>query len=337
MSSTILVTGGAGYIGSLVAYELIADGHDVVVVDNLSSGIRDSVPHGAIFYETDIANSPQLDEILNRHRPGTVIHLAASISVEESVLNPSAYYDNNFVKSLDLLNACLRRKVRNFVYSSTAAVYGAPETAIVDEQAPTRPSSPYGRSKLMFEWALKDIALRSDLRYLTLRYFNVAGAHTKLLKGQYSLHSSHLIKSAVEAACGYRDSVTIFGTDYPTPDGTGVRDYIHVEDLARAHVDALNYLNSGGASQTLNCGYGRGYSVKEVLDVVKRASETDFSVRSGPRRVGDIPVVVADGQMARKILNWTPRLDDVEAIVRSSLLWERKRPEWIQLMKHRGT
>src|SRR5579883_322979 len=323
LDMTVLVTGGAGYIGSHIAYELVDRGEAVVVLDNLATGFRDAVPAAAELVVGDIGDGPLVARLLSEHRIRAIVHLAASSVVPESVANPLGYYSNNTAGSLALLKAAVQAGVRHFVFSSTAAVYGNPETPLVSEDTLPRPMSPYGASKLMTEMMLKDAASASELKYVVLRYFNVAGADPKLRTGQSTRAATHLIKAAVQAALGVRDRLAIFGTDYPTPDGTCVRDYIHVSDLVSAHVGALGYLRDGGSNVLMNCGYGHGYSVREVVDAVKRVSGVDFAVEMQPRRPGDPARIVADVQAIRRILSWTPAYDDLETIVRHALAWER--------------
>jgi UDP-glucose 4-epimerase len=319
----ILVTGGAGYIGSHTVQQLQARGDNVVVLDNLSTGFRQSVD-GATLIEGDVGNSALVGDILTRHDVQTVIHFAAHTIVPESVSDPLKYYGNNTCQTRSLLATCQAHGVKHFVFSSTAAVYGIPASGLAVEEAPLAPINPYGTSKLMSEWMLRDLALASPLRYVVLRYFNVAGSDPAGRIGQSTRKATLLVKVACEASVGKRDAVSIFGTDYPTADGTGVRDYIHVQDLASAHLLAVDYLAAGGASQTLNCGYGHGYSVREVLKSVERVSGKPLKVIEEPRRAGDPPSLVARSDRIRQVLGWKPRLDDLDGIVASSLNWERK-------------
>ncbi len=321
--STILVTGGAGYIGSHVVRQFGARGDRLVTLDNLSSGFRSAVLYGELV-AGDSGDAALVRRLLAEHAVDTVMHFAAHISVPESVENPLKYYRNNTANTRSLLECCVAAGVRNFVFSSTAAVYGIPAGGIAGEDTPTAPISPYGWSKLMSEWMLRDVAAVTPLRYVALRYFNVAGADPGGRIGQCTPAAAHLLKVACEHAVGRRDGVSIFGTDYDTPDGTGVRDYIHVEDLAAAHLQALDYLRAGGASTTLNCGNGRGYSVRQVLDEVARASGRQIQVRESPRRAGDPPRLVAQADRIREALDWAPQHCDLGVIVQSALAWEQR-------------
>ncbi|MGH8142793.1 MAG: UDP-glucose 4-epimerase GalE [Steroidobacteraceae bacterium] len=318
----ILVTGGAGYIGSHVLLQLRERGERVVVLDNLCTGFRQAV-RAAPLIVGDVGDRELLERVLQEHEVDTVLHFAAHTIVPESVRDPLKYYANNTCATRNLLQACLTHGVRALVFSSTAAIYGIPAGGIADEDAPAAPINPYGSSKLMSEWLLRDVAAASELRYVSLRYFNVAGSDPDGRIGQSTRAATLLIKVACEAAVGKRPHVSIFGTDYDTPDGTGVRDYIHVDDLARAHLDALDHLRRGGGSLALNCGYGHGYSVREVLESVQRLSGTTVKIREEPRRAGDPPVLIARAQRIRAELGWTARLDDLDAIVETSLRWER--------------
>lgn len=321
---TILVTGGAGYIGSHIVHELVDRGEAVVVLDNLATGFRDALPAAVQLVVGDVGDGALVAGLLSEHKVQAIVHLAASSVVPDSVASPLGYYSNNTAGSLALLKAAVQAGVKYFVFSSTAAVYGNPQAALVGEEMIPRPMSPYGASKLMTEIMLRDAAPASGLKYVVLRYFNVAGADPKLRTGQSTRAATHLIKAAVQTALGLRDRMEIFGTDYPTPDGTCIRDYIHVSDLVGAHVGALGYLRVGGASALMNCGYGHGYSVREVVDAVKRVSGVDFAVAMQPRRAGDPAAIVADVQAIRRILSWTPAYDDLETIVRHALAWEQK-------------
>jgi UDP-glucose 4-epimerase len=320
----ILITGGAGYIGSHVVAQLGERGEDIVVLDNLSTGHRDAVLFGTLVVG-DVGDAALLDRILAEHRIETVMHFAAKIVVPESVAHPLDYYDNNTARARILLDACRRAGVSHFVFSSTAAVYGDPVGGIADESTPPAPINPYGRSKLMTEWMLRDLAAVSAMRYVVLRYFNVAGCDLLGRIGQDTPNATHLIKVACQHAVGARPYLEVFGTDYPTPDGTCVRDYIHVEDLASAHLAALDHLRAGGESLTANCGYGHGFSVREVIDVLQRVHGSEIVVREAPRRPGDMAMIVADPSLARRRFHWTPARDDLELIISSALAWERKR------------
>ncbi len=320
---TLLVTGGAGYIGSHVLLQLRARGEKVVVVDNLSRGFRQAVLDAPLVV-ADVGDRKAMLQVLRAHGVETVLHFAAHTIVPESVREPLKYYGNNTCAMRSLLECCLEGGVRYFVFSSTAAVYGTPRDGEAEETTATAPINPYGTSKLMSEWMLRDAAAASDMRYVALRYFNVAGSDTSGRIGQSTPHATLLIKVACEAAVGKRTHVSVFGSDYPTADGTGIRDYIHVEDLARAHLNALDYLRRNGASTVLNCGYGHGYSVREVLASVERVSGRRLDIREEPRREGDPTVLVARAHQIRETLGWRPRLDDLDTIVRSSLKWEEQ-------------
>ena len=324
----VLVTGGAGYIGSHAVLALLDSGWPVVVIDNLTTGFRWAVPDAATFAQGDIADQALIARLIAEHGIGAIIHFAGSIVVPESVANPLAYYENNTVKSRSLIESAVKGGVRRFIFSSTAATYGIPEHVPVAEDAPTRPINPYGWSKLMTEQMLRDASAAHPLDHVALRYFNVAGADPGRRSGQSTAGATHLIKVAVEAAIGKRDHVDVFGTDYDTPDGTGVRDYIHVSDLAAAHVDALEKLVAEpGKSHVMNCGYGRGFSVLEVLDAVDRVTNRRIERRMSPRRPGDPPSLVADNARILATLPWRPRRDDLDTIVADALAWERKLAE----------
>jgi UDP-glucose 4-epimerase len=319
----ILVTGGAGYIGSHVVRQLGEAGERVIVLDNLGRGFRQAVAAGNLVVG-DVGDHALVSRLLAEHRVDTVMHFAAHTVVPESVAEPLKYYANNTGGTRVLLQACLENGVKNFVFSSTAAVYGMPQHGVADEESPTRPINPYGTSKLMSEWMLRDVAAVSPLRYVTLRYFNVAGSDPGGRIGQATRGATLLTKVACEAMVGKRPHVSLFGTDYPTPDGTGVRDYLHIEDLAAAHLNALDYLRGDGKSVTLNVGYGHGYSVREVLRMVESVGGKPLVIREEARRAGDPAYLVARADRIRAELGWRPRYDDLEAIVSHSLAWERK-------------
>jgi UDP-glucose 4-epimerase len=321
---TILVTGGAGYIGSHMVHALVDAGERVVVLDNLSTGFEWAMPKGVPLVIGETGDQLRVATLIAEHRVDSIIHFAASIVVPDSVRDPLGYYRNNTVNSRALLEVAVNSGVKQFIFSSTAAVYGNPATAPVNEEAPLAPMSPYGNSKLMTEMMLKDVGAAYGLKYVTLRYFNVAGADPALRTGQSTLGATHLIKVAVEAALGMRSKLDVYGTDYNTPDGTCVRDYIHVTDLANAHMAALTHLRHGGDSATFNCGYGHGYSVLEVVDAVKRVSKRDFKVELAPRRPGDPAMIVADSARIRAQLGWIPRFDNLDMIVEHALAWERR-------------
>jgi UDP-glucose 4-epimerase len=321
---TVLITGGAGYIGSHMLYELKGAGERVVVLDDLSTGFRSLVPADVPLVIGSVGDRELVAQTLRQYGVQAIIHFAASIIVSESVRNPLKYYCNNTVGTSNLLDVAVAVGVKQFIFSSTAAVYGNAERVPVAEEDPKQPISPYGRSKLMSEIMIADADKAYGLRSAVLRYFNVAGADPKGRTGQSTPQATHLIKVACEAALGKRAKVEIFGDDYPTADGTGVRDYIHVSDLARAHLTALDYLRSGGESITINCGYGSGASVKEVIETVKRVSGVNFPVSVAPRRDGDPPTLVADVARISRILPWTPRFQDLETIVTHALAWEQR-------------
>ena len=320
---SILVTGGAGYIGSHTVRQLGEAGHHVVVLDNLSKGFREHVLYGD-FIAGDTADKQLVDGILKQYDIDTVIHFAAHTIVPESVEDPLKYYRNNTCATRNLLECCDENDVRQFIFSSTAIVYGEPGADKCWEDAPLQPINPYGMSKLMTEHMLRDLGAAGKMRFVILRYFNVAGSDPECRIGQSTPSATLLIKVAAEHAMGKRDALYIFGTDYPTPDGTGVRDYIHVVDLADAHLNALDYLRVGGNTQILNCGYGHGYSVREVLDMVERIHGAKLNIIETDRRAGDPPALIAGADKVRDVLGWSPRYDDLEAIVRHSLNWERK-------------
>lgn len=321
---TILVTGGAGYIGSHAVLALLDAGWRVAVLDNLVTGFRWAVPAGAAFYEGDIADAALVARIVAEQGVGAIMHFAGSVVVPESVADPLKYYDNNSARSRSLIASAVASGVRHFIFSSTAATYGIPDSVPVREDAPQRPINPYGMSKLMTEAMLADVAAAHDFNYCALRHFNVAGADPAARSGQSTAGATHLIKVAVEAALGQRSHVDVFGTDFDTPDGTGVRDYIHVSDLAAAHLLALDALIADPAtSHRLNCGYGRGFSVLEVLDAVDKATNRPIERRMGPRRAGDPDSLVADNGAIRAAFGWQPRYADLDTIVAHALAWER--------------
>ncbi|MEJ2455576.1 MAG: UDP-glucose 4-epimerase GalE [Candidatus Thiodiazotropha sp.] len=318
----ILVTGGAGYIGSHTAKQLGQAGERLVILDNLCTGFKQAVRYGDLVIG-DTGDKELVSRVLRDYEVDTVMHFAAHTIVPESVENPLKYYANNTCNTRNLLECCAEAGVKNFVFSSTAAVYGIPETGVAFEDAPTQPINPYGTSKLMSEMMLRDLSLASDLNYVALRYFNVAGCDLDGEIGQSTPKATLLTKVACEAAVGKREAVYIFGTDYPTADGTGVRDYIHVVDLADAHVKALAYLRQGGESTTLNCGYGHGYSVRELLQAVESANGAPLNVIEAERRAGDPPELVAGAEKVRQVIGWQPRHDNLTTIAESALAWER--------------
>jgi UDP-glucose 4-epimerase len=321
---TVLITGGAGYIGSHMVLELVDAGESVVVLDNLSTGFRWAVPEQAALVVGDTGDRSLVARLIRQHRIESIIHFAASVVVPDSVRDPLGYYLNNTANSRALIECAISNGVENFIFSSTAAVYGNPAESPVSESAPTQPISPYGWSKLMTEIMLRDAAKAHGLNHVILRYFNVAGADPRGRTGQSSVGATHLIKVAVETALGLRPKLEVFGLDYPTPDGSCIRDYIHVSDLTRAHNDALRLLRGGAPSRTLNCGYGHGFSVLEVIETVKRVSGVDFKVENGPPREGDPARIIANSTEARAALGWEPRYDDLATIVTHALAWERE-------------
>lgn len=330
MPGTVLITGGAGYIGSHIAWQLLAAGYETVVCDDLSTGNRWAVHPTSAFVEADLRDRTTVHRLFETYPIDAVIHCAGRIVVSESVRDPLAYYGANVEASRILLEACVRAHVDQFVFSSSAAVYGSPAVARIDESLPPAPVNPYGRSKLMTEWMLEDVARATavqdrPLRYVALRYFNVAGARADGRLGQAGPTSTHIVKVACEAALGARRSVELYGTDYPTPDGTCVRDYLHVEDLAAAHLCALEYLAAGGAPLVCNCGYGRGYSVREILAAVSALAGRPLPVHPAPRRPGDPPRLVADGTRAHTRLGWRPQRANLQEICASALAWEGAR------------
>lgn len=320
----ILVTGGAGFIGSHTALALRDRDEDVIILDNLSTGFEWAIPEGAELVVGDIADKDLVSTVIQTRNISAIIHFAGSIVVPESIEDPLGYYHNNTCKSRDLIACAVANDVKNFIFSSTAAVYGMPEVNPVTEEAVKAPISPYGTSKLMTEYMLRDTAFATDLNYVALRYFNVAGADPKGRAGQSTPRATHLIKVASEIIHGPRTEMNVFGTDYPTSDGSCIRDYIHVSDLATAHCIALEHLQKGGESKVYNCGYGKGFSVLEVIEAVKRASGQDFTVHMADRRAGDPAELVASSKLIRDELGWTPEYDDLNLIVKHALAWEEK-------------
>ena len=320
----ILVTGGAGYIGAHMVLELLDAGEEVVVLDNLSTGFRWAVPDKVEFVLGDFGDAALLSELLRRRKVDAIVHFAAKIVVPESVADPLGYYENNTAKARTLIECAVKAGVPRFIFSSTAAVYGDPTVNPVTEDERLKPMSPYGRSKLMVEWMLEDTDRAHGLRSVVLRYFNVCGADPSGRSGQSTRNATHLIKVAVQSALGSRPGMEVFGSDYPTPDGTCLRDYIQVTDLVRAHMDALAYLRAGGETLVCNVGYQRGYSVLEVIEAVKTASGVDFPVKMAERRPGDPAAIVAANARVRQMLGWRPKFDDLDAIVRQALDWERR-------------
>ncbi len=320
----ILVTGGAGFIGSHTALALRDRDEDVIILDNLSTGFEWAIPKGAELVVGDIADKDLVSTIIQTRNISAIIHFAGSIVVPESIEDPLGYYHNNTCKSRDLIACAVANDVKNLIFSSTAAVYGMPEVNPVTEEAVKAPISPYGTSKLMTEYMLRDTSIATDLNYVALRYFNVAGADPKGRAGQSTPKATHLIKVASEIIHGPRTEMNVFGTDYPTNDGSCIRDYIHVSDLATAHCIALDHLQKGGESKVYNCGYGKGFSVLEVIDAVKRASGQDFTVHLADRRPGDPAELVASSKLIRDELGWKPEYDDLDLIVSHALAWEEK-------------
>ena len=321
---SVLVTGGAGYIGGHMTLGLLDAGEKVVVVDNLSTGFAWAVPEAAKLVVGDFGDAELISKLIKEHEVDAIAHFAAKIVVPESVGDPLGYYLNNTSKARNLIESAVKGGVKNFIFSSTAAVYGETSLEPVTEETPLNPISPYGRSKLMVEWMLEDSAKAYDFRYVALRYFNVAGADPKGRLGQSTPNATHLIKRGVQTALGRHAAMDIFGEDYPTRDGTCVRDYIQVSDLIDAHLAALKYLREGGAAVVCNCGYGHGATVKEVIDVVKKVSGVDFKVNRAPRRAGDPAAIVALADRARSVLGWKPTRDNLDDIVRQALEWERR-------------
>ncbi|MDK2922419.1 MAG: UDP-glucose 4-epimerase [Desulfonauticus sp.] len=325
MKGKILVTGGAGYIGSHTVLTLLESGYEVVVYDNLSTGKKEAVLPPAKLVVGDLEDQLKLEALFKKEKFTGIIHFAASIVVPESVENPLKYYLNNTVNTTRLIHTALKFEVSNFIFSSTAAVYGLPEQIPVPETTPVNPINPYGRSKVMSEWVIEDTAFaHKQFKYIILRYFNVAGADPQGRLGQCTPRATHLIKVACQTALGLRDKLEIYGTDYPTPDGTGVRDYIHVMDLAKVHVLALEHLQTTRQAGIYNCGYGHGYSVREIVDTVKKVSGKNFKVVESARRPGDPAILVADPTKIKTNMHWQPEWDDIEEIVRTAYLWEKK-------------
>jgi UDP-glucose 4-epimerase len=327
---TVLVTGGAGYVGSHMVLALVEAGESVVVIDNLSTGFSAFLPEGVPLFIGDAGDENLVEGVIEQHNIESIIHFAGSVAVPDSMRDPLGYYRNNTFTTRSLLNAAVKSGINRFIFSSTAAVYGNPKQVPVPETAPTRPLSPYGFSKLMSEIMLHDVATAHGMKYVALRYFNVAGADPQGRIGLATIGATHLLKIAVEAATGQRAKIDVFGTDYPTPDGSCIRDFIHVSDLAQAHRAALLYLRGGGNSVTLNCGYGRGYSVLETIEAVRRISGRNFAIQYAARRPGDIMTMVADTSRMRALLGWAPQFDDLDTIATHALLWEEK------LLRERG-
>jgi UDP-glucose 4-epimerase len=320
---TVLITGGAGYIGSHMAYKFLDAGEKIVVIDDLSTGFKWLLPGNVPFINGNVSDPELLASIFEQHDIDSIIHFAASIVVPQSIADPLGYYRNNTINSHALIECAVKHGIRHFIFSSTSAVYGSTAPTPTTEDAATEPESPYGWSKLMTERMLRDVGDVSGLRYLILRYFNACGADPGLRTGQATVNATHLIKIAVETGLGKRPEMQVFGTDYPTPDGTCIRDYIHVSDLVAAHADALRYLRAGGASQILNCGYGKGHSVLQVIETVKRVIGSDFKVKYGPRRPGDRPISIAASDRIRSLLAWRPRYDNLDTIITHAVAWER--------------
>jgi len=327
---TVLVTGGAGYIGSHMVLALVEAGESVVVIDNLSTGFSAFLPEGVPLFIGDAGDENLVEGVIEQHQIESIIHFAGSVVVPDSMRDPLGYYRNNTFTTRNLLNAAVKRGINRFIFSSTAAVYGNADQVPVTEIAPTRPLSPYGFSKLMTEIMLHDVASAHGMKYVVLRYFNVAGADPQCRVGLATAGATHLLKIAVEAATGQRAKIDVFGTDYPTADGSCIRDFIHVSDLAQAHRSALHHLRGDGDSVTLNCGYGRGYSVLETIEAVRRISGHNFAIQHAARRPGDIMTMVADTSRMRALLDWTPQYDNLDTIATHALAWEEK------LLRERG-
>lgn len=320
---TVLVSGGAGYIGSHMVLALRELGEEVLVVDNFSTGFVSALPKGVHYRGGDVGDLGFISSLIEEFRVTDILHLAAKISVPESVVNPILYYDTNTIKSLILIKAAVSHRIKRFIFSSTAAVYGNSYDTPLSEDALPAPVSPYGRSKLMTEWMLGDAAAANDFKFVALRYFNVAGADPSGRAGQSTPNATHLVRVAIQTALGQRSEFGIFGTDYPTPDGTCIRDYIHVTDLVTAHISSLDYLRKGGESLTLNCGYGRGFSVRDVVGMVQKVTGVNFRVTKLPRRVGDPASIVARSDRIRAELGWKPNHDSLEEIVATAFQWEQ--------------
>ena len=332
---TVLITGGAGYIGSHMVHALADVGESVVVLDDLSTGFRSAVPPSVPLCVGDAGDQHLVASVIGDHKVDAIIHFAGSIVVPDSLRDPLGYYRNNTVNTRALIESAVKGGVKHFIFSSTAAVYGNPAVLPVREDAPTRPMSPYGTSKLMSEIMLHDVAVAHDLRYVILRYFNVAGADPKQRTGQSTPAATHLIKVSVETVLGLRPKLEVYGTDYPTPDGTCIRDYIHVSDLARAHSAALTHLRGGGANMTFNCGYGHGYSVLEVISAIERVTGRKLPVQMVGRRAGDPVSLVADVSRIRSHLDWSPQFEDLDTIVSHALAWEQVLQEARKAAKRR--
>ncbi|MBC7428224.1 MAG: UDP-glucose 4-epimerase GalE [Bacteriovorax sp.] len=320
---SILVTGGAGYIGSHVVSLLGEAGKDIIIFDNLTTGRKENILFGKLIVG-DLSDPAALEKLFTENKINAVLHFAGSIVVPESVENPVLYYKNNTENSLNLVKACIKHGTKKFIFSSTAAVYGMPAGGVASEETPTNPINPYGRSKLMTEWMLEDISNAHDFHYVALRYFNVAGASKTGKIGQSTPRATHLLKTAAELATGKRTIMSIFGTDYETKDGTCIRDYIHVDDLAQAHLDALAFLDKDGDSQVLNCGYGQGFTVREVIGAVEKYIENKLEVVEGPRRAGDAVELISRADKIKKVLGWAPKYNDLSYIVKSAVEWEKK-------------
>jgi len=323
MKESLLITGGAGYVGSHVVKSLGEKGYKIVVYDNLSTGHKWAVLHGELIV-ADLKDKDKLKEVVSLYKPKAVMHFAASVVVPESVQNPIKYYKNNIANTLNLLEICLSSNIEYFIFSSTAAVYGIPKEIPITEKAPLTPINPYGQSKAFIEKILQDCSRAYGLKYVSLRYFNVAGADPSSRIGQASLKPTHLITRALRAALGEIPCLEIYGTDYPTFDGTCIRDYIHVDDLADVHILALEYLLSNGKSEIFNCGYAHGYSVKEVVEKAKKITGVDFKVSEGKRRPGDPPILIADNKKIKRALGWEPKYNDLEYIIKTAWEWEKK-------------